>query len=134
MVQLNLFGNGAPESSYFMSLDTFNNAQLADGSYDANALSQGLQTYPFGNQNFKPYAQVYQLSDDVPMGGAATGPTTANPYFNLGQYQTLDQLYILPEFQSSLQPTQLFKLSNTAAPKYPPLNEIINNMLRTDKQ
>lgn len=134
MVQLTHVADGQPVGSYFMSLDTFNSTQLADGSYDANALNQGLETYPGGRSDFRPYAQVYQLSDDVPMGGAATGPTTANPYFNPGQYRTLDQLYILPEFQSSLKPTQLFNLSNTATPSYPPLNEITNNMLRTDTQ
>ena len=134
VVQLTHTADGQPVGSYFMSLDTFKSTELVDGSYDANVLNQGLQTYPGGRPNFRPYAQVYQLTDDVPMGGAATGPTTANPYFNPGQYETLDQLFILPEFQSSLKPERLFELSNTTTPNYPPLNEITNNMLRTDTQ
>lgn len=74
VVQLTHALDGQPVGSYFMSLDTFESTQLADGSYDANALNQGLQTYPGGRSNFRSYAQVYQVSGDVPLGGAATGP------------------------------------------------------------
>ncbi|MBJ7312026.1 hypothetical protein H7U20_17740 [Rugamonas sp. CCM 8940] len=121
-------------SSYFTTPEALESARLPDGTFDANALHQGLQTYPGTRPNFRAFAQVYEIMDDVPHGGAAIGPTTANPYFNPGQYPSLDQIYLQSEFKGNLRPTQLYNLSNTKTPAYTPMNEILNNMLRWDTQ
>ena len=132
VVQLTHTGDGVPVSSYFTPLESIQSARLANGTIDANALNQGLQIFLGGRQAFRPYAQIYQVAEDIPLGGVASGPTTANPYFNPGQYQSLEQMYLLPEFQTNLKPVQLLDLSNLRTPMYTPIDEITNNMLRQD--
>ncbi|HEY6018972.1 MAG TPA: hemagglutinin repeat-containing protein [Candidatus Paceibacterota bacterium] len=134
IVQLTHTTDGVPIGSYFTTLEALESSRLADGTYDANALNQGLQTYPGSRQNFRAYAQIYEVTDEIPHGGVAMGPTTANPYFNPGGYPSLDQMYLLPEFRNNLMPLQLITLSNTRTPTYAPMSEITNNMLKLDTQ
>jgi hypothetical protein len=132
VVQVTHSVDGVPVSSYFTRVESLDAAALPGGGFDANALNQGLQTFPGRREAFRPYAQIYQVAEDIPFGGAATGPTTANQYFNPGHYRGLDQVFILPELQSNLRPTVRYELQNTRTPTYTPIDEVINNMLRQD--
>ena len=38
--------------------------------------------YPSDHQNFKLYAQVFKVGENIPTYGAARGGTKENPYFN----------------------------------------------------
>ena len=133
-VQLTHTMDGTPVSNYYTTLEALESARLPDGTFDANVLHQGLQTYPGTRPNFRAFAQVYEVMDEVPHGGVAIGPTTANPYFNPGQFPALEQIYMQPEFKGNLAPIRLYNLSNTKTPTYTPMNEILNNMLRLDTQ
>jgi hypothetical protein len=90
LVQLTHMQDGVPVSSYFTTEEALNSAKLPGGTCDSNVLHQGLQTYPGTRPNFRSFAQTYEVNSEIPFGGAATGPTTANPYFNPGQYPALD--------------------------------------------
>lgn len=132
VVQLTYRKDGVPTSSYFTSIESLQAAQKGGGLVDANVLNQGLQTYPGSRSDFKLYAQVFKVGEDIPVNGAARGATTANPYFNPSQTKSLEQIFILDQYKSSLKPTNLIKLSNTQTPKYLPLDQLTNNMLRLD--
>jgi filamentous hemagglutinin len=134
IVQLTYRKDGVPTSSYFTSIESVQKAQLGGGAIDANILNQGLQTFPGGRSDFKLYAQVFQVGEDIPKFGAARGATAANPYFNPSQVNSLEQIFIIDDFKSMLKPTNLIKLTNTKTPEYLPLDQVTNNMLRLDTQ
>ncbi len=102
VVQLTHQTGGVPVSPYFTTIGSLDQAAIVGGGIDANALNQGLQTFPGQRPNFRPYAQVYEVTEEIPFGAAARGPTTANPYFNPAGHLSLEQIFIVPEVQGSL--------------------------------
>jgi len=82
----------------------------------------------------RPYAQIYSVKERIPQGGAANGSAVSNPYFNPSQHTTNEQIFIDSHFLSNLEPIALKSFTNTATPTYSPIEQIINNMLRTDTQ
>ena len=134
VVQITYKTNGEPIGSYFTTPEMLESVLSADGHYDANILNQSLQIYPGSYRNFKPYAQIYSVKEQIPKGGAANGSAVANPYFNPSQHAAKEQIFIDPRFYSNLEPVALKSFTDTTIPTYTPTEQIINNMLGTDTQ
>ncbi|WP_249126908.1 RHS repeat-associated core domain-containing protein, partial [Aeromonas popoffii] len=110
---------GGITGNYFTTPDAVEASRAKDGIVSSKALNQGVQVYAGdGRTEYKKYVQIFEVNEDVPMGGAASGPTKANPKFNPGRYQTHTQYFILDEFLIRLKPVDgsLEKMKGTRAP------------------
>jgi RHS repeat-associated protein len=116
--------DGIPVSEYFTTVSAIRRA-TRKGHIDGNRLNQGLQIYPGIDPQtgvirpaFKPYVQLFELVDDLPLGGAAMGRTLANPHLNPGNFGPLPQVFVKREFHNALRPIELRSLSNNSTPNY----------------
>lgn len=111
--------DGGIAGNYFTTLEALESARAKDGLVSARALNQGLQVYAGdGRTNYKEYVNVFEVVEDIPFGGAAKGPTKANPQFNPGRYKTHDQYFVLDEHLDKLRPApgKLETMKDTNAP------------------
>ncbi|MGL6534104.1 RHS repeat-associated core domain-containing protein [Aeromonas caviae] len=110
---------GGITGNYFTTPEAVEISRAKDGLVSSRALNQGVQVYAGdGRTEYKKFVQIFEVHEDIPMGGAATGPTKANPQFNPGRYQTHNQYFILDEFLLKLKPVDgtLEMMKNTTAP------------------
>lgn len=110
---------GGITGNYFTTLDAVASARSVDGRVSSRALNQGVQVYAgAGRTEYKKYVQIFEVTEDIPLGGAAFGPTKANPQFNPGRYKLHDQYFILDEHFDKLEsvPGSLETMKDTAAP------------------
>ncbi len=111
--------NGGIAGNYFTTPEALEVARAKDGLVSSKALNQGLQVYAGdGRTDYKKYVNIFEVSEDIPFGGVATGPTRANPQFNPGRYKTHDQYFILDEHLDKLEPVagKVETMKNTTAP------------------
>lgn len=110
---------GGITGNYFTTPDAVETARAKDGIVSSKALNQGLQVYAGdGRTEYKKNVQLFEVTQDIPMGGAAYGQTKANPQFNPGRYKTHPQYFILDENLDKLKPVpkSLEAMKNTNAP------------------
>ena len=110
---------GGITGNYFTTPSAVEVSRAKDGLVSSRALNQGVQVYAGdGRTDYKKYVQMFEVKEDIPMGGAAFGPTKANPQFNPGRYKTHDQYFILDEHLIKLVPVKgsLEVMKDTKAP------------------
>jgi len=110
---------GGITGNYFTTLDAVASARSVDGLVSSRALNQGVQVYAgAGRTEYKKYVQIFEVTEDIPFGGAAFGPTRANPQFNPGRYKLHDQYFIQDAHFSKLEPVadSLEAMKHTDAP------------------
>jgi hypothetical protein len=110
---------GGITGNYFTTPSAVEVSRAKDGLVSSRALNQGVQVYAGdGRTDYKKYVQIFEVKEDIPMGGAAFGPTKANPQFNPGRYKTHDQYFILDEHLTKLVPVKgsLEIMKDTKAP------------------
>lgn len=110
---------GGMAGNYFTTPEVVEISRAKDGLASSKALNQGVQVYSGdGWAEYKKFVQIFEVNEDMPMGGAATGPTKANPQFNPSRYQTHNQYFILDELLLKLKPVSgtLEVMKNTTAP------------------
>lgn len=89
---------GGITGNYFTTPSAVEVSWAKDRLVSSRALNQGGQVYAGDRRtDYKKYVQMFEVKEDIPMGGAAFGPTKANPQFNPGRYKTHDQYFILDE-------------------------------------
>jgi len=111
--------DGDIAGSYFTTPEALETSRRVDGAVDAKRLNQGLQVYAGDRRTeYKRYVQVFEVTEEIPYGGVATGPTRANPQFNPGRYKLHQQYFITDDNLSKLKPVPgtLEEMTNLSAP------------------